>query len=141
MSPSSQPGWAVMSEFVSSFLAWPPMQILDVREKFEIVFEIACGCKTVNRERKMRKKFFCTKFLSTAGGPGHPGKIPGTSRIPLFETQGRQSFEGGHEVFDPHPLAWKTPTPPGGLRTQKLNLCASFFLPESRSAGEKLLGG
>ena len=26
-------------------------------------------------------------------GPGHPGKIPGTSQIPLFETQGRQTFE------------------------------------------------
>ena len=74
------------------------------------------------RERKMRTKFFCTNFLNTARGPGHPGKIPGTSRIPLFETQGRQSFEGGHEVFGHHPFAWKTPTPPGGLRTQKLNL-------------------
>ena len=74
----------------------------------------------------MRTKFFCTSFLNTARGPGHPGKIPGTSRIPLFETQGRQSFEGGHEVFGHHPFAWKTPTPPGGLRTQKLNLCALF---------------
>ena len=74
----------------------------------------------------MRTKFFCTNFLNTARGPGHPGKIPGTSRIPLFETQGRQSFEGGHEVFGHHPFAWKTPTPPGGLRTQKLNLCALF---------------
>ena len=64
--------------------------------------------------------------MNTARGPGHPGKIPGTSRIPLFETQGRQSFEGGHEVFGHHPFAWKTPTPPGGLRTQKLNLCALF---------------
>ena len=78
------------------------------------------------RERKMRTKFFCTNFLNTARGPGHPGKIPGTSRIPLFKTQGRQSFEGGHEVFGHHPFAWKTPTPPGGLRTQKLNLCALF---------------
>ena len=78
------------------------------------------------RERKMRTKFFCTNFLNTANVPGHPGKIPGTSRIPLFETQGRQSFEGGHEVFGHHPFAWKTPTPPGGLRTQKLNLCALF---------------
>ena len=80
----------------------------------------------LNRERKMRTKFFCTNFLNTARGPGHPGKIPGTSRIPLFETQGRQSFEGGHEVFGHHPFAWKTPIPPGGLRTQKLNLCALF---------------
>ena len=44
-------------------------------------------------------------------------------------TQGRQTFEGGHKPFDPHPFVWKTPTPPGGLRTQKLlkvNLCALF---------------
>ena len=82
----------------------------------------------------MRTKFFSTNFLNTARGPGHPGKIPGTSRIPLFETQGRQSFEGGHEVFGHHPFAWKTPTPPGGLRTQKLNLCALFScLIESES--------
>ena len=81
---------------------------------------------TMDRGRKMRTKFFCTNFLNIARGPGHPGKIPGTSRIPLFETQGRQSFEGGHEVFGHHPFAWKTPTPPGGLRTQKLNLCALF---------------
>ena len=79
-----------------------------------------------NRERKMRTNFFCTNFLNTARGPGHPGRIPGTSRIPLFETQGRQSFDGGHEVFGHHPFAWKTPTPPGGLRTQKLNLFAPF---------------
>ena len=78
------------------------------------------------RERKMRTNFFCTNFSNTARGPGHPGKNPGTSQIPFFETQGRQSFEGGHEVFDPHPFAWKTPTPPGGLRTQKVNLCALF---------------
>ena len=80
----------------------------------------------------MRTKFFCTSFLNTGRAPGHPGKIPGTSRIPLFETQGRQSFEGGHEVFGHHPFTWKTPTRPGGLRTQKLNLCALFSCLISR---------
>ena len=79
--------------------------------------------------------FFCV--LNTPRGPGHPGKIPGTSRIPLFETQGRQSFEGGHEVFGHHPFAWKTPTPPGGLRTQKLNLCALFSCLTVASRGEE----
>ena len=54
----------------------------------------------------------------------HPSKIPGTFQIPLFETRGRQTFEGGHELFGHHPFASKTPIPPGGLRTQKLNLCA-----------------
>ena len=74
----------------------------------------------------MRTNFFCAKFLNTPRGPGHPGKIPGTSRIPLFETQGRQTFEGGHELFGHHPFAWKTPAPPGGLQTQKVNLYALF---------------
>ena len=80
-----------------------------------------------NRELKMRTNFLSTNFWNTPRGPGYPGKIPGTSQIPLFETQGRQTFEGEHEVFGHHPFVWKTPTPPGGLRTQKLNLCA-FFL-------------
>ena len=78
------------------------------------------------REQKMRTKFFCTNFLNTPRGPGHPGKIPGTSQIPLFETQGRQTFKGGHEVFGHHPFEWKTPTKPVGLRTQKVYLCALF---------------
>ena len=97
----------------------------------------------VYRERKMRTKFFCTNFLNTARGPGHPGKNPGTSLIPPFETQGRQTFKGGHEVFGHHPFARKTPTPPGGLRTQKVNLCALFsclsvdvFVPFSAVSNE-----
>ena len=74
----------------------------------------------------MRTNFFCTNFLNTPRAPGHPGKIPGTSQIPLFETQGRQTFQGEHELFSHHPFAWKTPTPPGGLQTQKVNLCDFF---------------
>ena len=74
----------------------------------------------------MHTNFFCTNFLNTPRGPGHPGKIPGTSQIPLFETPGRQTFEGGHEVFGRRPFEWKTPTPPGGLRTQKVYLRALF---------------
>ena len=79
------------------------------------------------RERKMRTNFLSTNFLKTPRGPGHPGKIPGTSQIPLFETQGRQTLEGEHEVFGHHPLAWKTPTPPGGLRPKKL-IFVLFYL-------------
>ena len=54
-----------------------------------------------------------------------PAKFP-TSQIPLFDTQGRQTFEGGHELFGHHPFAWKTPTPPCGLWTKEVNLCALF---------------
>ena len=75
----------------------------------------------------MRANLFCTNFLNTPRGPGHPGKIPGTSQIPLLETQGRQTFEGGHELFGHHPFTWKTTTLPGGLRTEKVHLCALFL--------------
>ena len=37
----------------------------------------------------MRTNSFCTKFLNTPRGPGHPSKIPGTSQSPPFEAQGR----------------------------------------------------
>ena len=84
-----------------------------------------CGTARVGNE-KCTRTFFCTNFLNAARGPGHPSKILGTSQIPPFETQGRQTFEGGHEVFGHHPFQWKTPTPPGGLRTQKVNLRALF---------------
>ena len=67
----------------------------------------------------MRTNFLSTNFWNAPRGPGHPAKIPGTSQIPLFETQGRQTFEREHEVFG-HPFAWKTPTPLSGLRTQRV---------------------
>ena len=74
----------------------------------------------------MRSNFLCTNFWNTprGPGPGHPGKIPGTSQIPLLEAQGRQTFEGGHELFDPHAFGWKTPAPPSSLRTKEVNLGA-----------------
>ena len=76
----------------------------------------------------MRTNFFGTNFLSTPRGPGHPGTIPGTSQIPSVETQGKQTFEGGHGLFDPHPLSrGRPPPPPGSLRTQKL-ISVLFFL-------------
>ena len=49
------------------------------------------------------------------------------SQIPLFEAQGRQTFEGGHELFGHRPFAWKIPTPPGGL---KRLIFVLFSLPE-----------
>ena len=53
---------------------------------------------------------------------------PSTHYAVTYATaRGRQSFhgrartfEGGKELFDPHPFAWKTVTPPGGLWTKKL---------------------
>ena len=79
------------------------------------------------RNEKCARTFFGTNLLKTPRGPGHPGKIRGTSEISLFETQGRQTFEGGRELFGHRPSAWKTTTPPGGLRTPKVNLCGALF--------------
>ena len=62
---------------------------------------------------------FCENYLNTPWRPGHPGKTR-TSQIPLFETQGRQAFEGGRKLFGHHPFAGKNTTPPGSLRTQKV---------------------
>ena len=72
--------------------------------------------------------YFCTTFLNTPRGPGHPGKIPGTSQVPPFQTQGRQTFKGGRKLFDHHPFPWKTPTPPGSLRPPKVNLVPFFLI-------------
>ena len=85
-------------------------------------------CRTQVRQacigtERWAQTFFCTNFLNTPGGPGHPGNIPGTSQVPPFKTQGRQTFEEGRELFDPHPFVWKTPSPPGSLQTQEVNLC------------------
>ena len=57
-------------------------------------------------------------------GSGTSRQNSGTSQIRFFETQGRQTFEGGHKLFGHHPFAWKTPTPPGRHQTQEVNLCA-----------------
>ena len=89
------------------------------------------------RERKTRMQLFFAQLFEHPQGSGHPGNIPGTSQVPPFETQGRQTFKGGHELFDPNPFAWKTPTPPGGLRIQKVNLCARTFL--KKVLNEKVL--
>ena len=54
----------------------------------------------------------------------------GTSRSDLLDIPGTEFLfslvEGGSELFDTHPLALKIPTPPGGLRTRKSNLCFSL---------------
>ena len=79
-------------------------------------------------KRKMRTNFFFHKLFEHPQRSGHPGKIPGTSQVPSVETQGRQTFEGGHKLFDPHPFAWKTPPPhPAVSGPQKL-IFVLFFL-------------
>ena len=84
-------------------------------------------CPAPIGNEKMRTNFFCTNFLNSPRGPGYPGQIPRTFQIPPFQTQGRQTFEGGQELFGHHPFARKTRTPPSGGRTQKLSFVL-FFL-------------
>ena len=67
----------------------------------------------LHRERKMRKNFFYTHFLNTPGNPGHPGKIPGTWQIPLFETPRKTNFQGRARTFRPPPLRVEDPHPTG----------------------------
>ena len=98
-----------------------------------------CSCDFLGfffRERKMRTNFFRTDLflrklfwhnsLNTPRGPGRPGKIPGTSQIPLFEIQGRQTFEGGHKLFGHRPLRVEDPHPTWQSPDPKVNLCALF---------------
>ena len=102
-----------------------PLEIVRPLDRWSYMYRVSLNESYNNRERKMRTKFFCTNFLNTARGPGHPGKNSRTSRI-LSSKPKEDKVSRGHEVFGHHPFAWKTPTPPGGLRTQKLNLCALF---------------
>ena len=69
---------------------------------------------------------FLYKLFEHPQGSGtsrqNPRDIPNSS----LRNPRKTNFEGGHELFGHHPFAWKTPTPPGGLWTQKLYLCALF---------------
>ena len=51
--------------------------------------------------------------------------------LSFFEGR-EQTFEGGNELLDPHPFAWKTSTPLGGLQTPVSQSLCSFFSPEYR---------
>ena len=97
-------------------------------------FRIVSFSRGVNHEvhiargQKLNTNFFLKLFE-------HHRDIPAKSRdIPpkKFDFPG---FEGHTELFGPHPFTWKTPTPPGNIRTQKLGLC-SFFVPELRWPGD-----
>ena len=64
-------------------------------------------------------------FLSTPRGPGHPGQIPRTFQGPSLKNQEKQTFEGGHALFGPHPS--RQSSGPKSYRAQKLNFVL-FFL-------------
>ena len=74
---------------------------------------------------------FCADIVNTPRGPDIPTKFfTRHSRLPPLIPKEKTNFRGGNKLFDSHPFAWKNPTPPGSPRTQKVNLCAPFFLPE-----------
>ena len=89
---------------------------------FSAVFQLLSRHFAVHSgDRITSTKRFCTNFSNTSRGPGHAGKIPRTSQVPSFKNQGKQTFEGGRELFDHH----RSPTPPG--RTQKLIFVPLLF--------------
>ena len=72
------------------------------------------------RGRKMNTNFFRTNFLNTPKGSGT--KFPGHPRFLTSKPkEDKLSREGTN-----FSITWKTSTPPGGLWTQKVNLCALF---------------
>ena len=71
-----------------------------------------------------KHKFFLQRLFEHPRGSGHPCKIPGTYQVPSKPKEDKLSREGTN--FRPPPFAWKTPTPPGSLRTPKVNLCVLF---------------
>ena len=74
------------------------------------------------RGRAMNTPFLHKLFL------GHPCKIPETSRfLPSKLKEDKLSREGTN-FSTPTPFAWKTPTPPGGLRTHMIREEQTRFL-------------
>ena len=83
-----------------------------------------------NRERKMPTNFFVHKLFEHPQGSGASRQNSRDITDPLFETQGRQTFEGGRELFGHHPFAWKTPG--GRSPDPKSESLCSCFLPEEK---------
>ena len=78
-------------------------------------------------DRRMRGNFLLAQAFYTSRGPGHPCEIPATSQLPSLETQGRQSFKGGHELFGHHPFA-RRPPPHAAVSGPKKLIFVFFFL-------------
>ena len=70
----------------------------------------------------MRTNFFCTNFLNAPKGLGHPSEIPGTSQILSSKPKEDKLSREGTNFSATTPSRGRPP--PGGLRTQKVNLCA-----------------
>ena len=83
----------------------------------------------IHRDREMSTNLFCTNYLNTPRGPGHPGDIPGCllrkSRKTYFRGRARTFRPPPFRVDDPHP----TRQSPDPKRT--LIFVLFFFLPEN----------
>ena len=76
------------------------------------------------RGREMNTNFLTQTFEHFQGsGSGTSRQNSRDIPVSLPRTQGQQTFEGGHELFDPHPLAWKTPAPHSGPRAIVAHVC------------------
>ena len=78
----------------------------------------------------MRTNFFCTNFLKHPQGSGTSRQKKKSRDIPdsSLRNPRKTNFRGRAWSFSATtPSQWKTPTPPGGLRTQKVYLCALFL--------------
>ena len=74
----------------------------------------------------MSTNFLAQTFWTHPGVRDIPTKLPGYPRLPPSKPKENKLSREGARTFRPPPLRVKTSTPPGGLRTQKVNLCALF---------------
>ena len=93
-----------------------------VPSRFPMCFVLQRG------ERKMRTKFFCTNFLNTPRSPGHPGKNPGTSQIPLLETPKEDKLSRADTKFSATTPSSGRPSPHRAVSGPKKFIFVLFFL-------------
>ena len=101
-----------------------PKRAIFGHRKFSLLF---FPCPYFYREQKMRTNFFGTNFWDTPRGPGHPGKIPGTSQIPPFETQEDKLSREGTNISATTPSRGRSP-PHLVVSGPKKSIFVLFFL-------------
>ena len=83
------------------------------------------------RERKMRTNFFCTNFLNAPTGPGHPGKIPGTSQILSSKPKEDKLSRESTNFSATTPSRGRPPPHRAVSRPKKFVFVLFFFLPDT----------
>ena len=95
----------------------------------KFVSNISVSKGTIGSE-KCAQTFFCTSFSNTAKGPGHPGKIPGTSQmmIPLFEKPKEDKLSREGTNFSATTPSRGRPPPHRAVSGPKKLIFVLFFL-------------